>query len=294
MSAETELNELEAKVLAVGAGGWLKAVDELRTMLAEESVDIKAAVLKLVAFKIERTMLEAVVTAFGLGRADALTLLSDMPKLDRKTSKAKPSAAALAPVKGLDSALATAVAKAQRLMRADIDPLTALAPLFAAANRVNGSVSDAINRGGNEGATAVADAAGLPTVWVAETNACVDCLAYAGRVCKPGKRFPGGLTYGKKSYYPDAIKGPPRHPHCRCTVEPLRSQEYADALKREADRSVLRGFSLESESMAVRIDAARRLIPTLTPGVDAPKSVIDYAIKAVNAGKFPTRGRPTT
>ncbi len=51
---------------------------------------------------------------------------------------------------------------------------------------------------------------------------------------------------------------------------------------------MLRGFSLESESMGVRIDAASRL---LEQGVDAPKSVLAYAARYVKAGKFPDRGR---
>jgi hypothetical protein len=69
----------------------------------------------------------------------------------------------------------------------------------------------------------------------------------------------------------------------------LRSAEYAEALRREADRSVLRGFSLESESMKTRIDAADRLV---SRGVDAPKSVIAYARRSIKVGVFPTRGRP--
>ena len=84
-------------------------------------------------------------------------------------------------------------------------------------------------------------------------------------------------------------KYPPAHPNCRCTVEPLNAPEYAAALRREADRSVLRGFSLESESMGTRVDAARRLIDR---GVDAPKTVVAFARRAVRAGEFPTRGRP--
>ncbi|MEI5603996.1 hypothetical protein, partial [Streptomyces brasiliscabiei] len=79
------------------------------------------------------------------------------------------------------------------------------------------------------------------------------------------------------------------HPRCRCELEPLVSREYADALRREADRSVLRGFSLESEPMRVRVEAAERL---LARGVDAPKSVIAYARRAVKRGEFDTRGRP--
>ena len=42
-------------------------------------------------------------------------------------------------------------------------------------------------------------------------------------------------------------------------------------------------------SLRVRVDAAERL---LARGVDAPKSVIAFARRAVKAGEFPTRGRP--
>jgi hypothetical protein len=292
LSAELELAALEARVLAATAGGFLANVTALRAIVADQPEAVKAAVLALVAPKLEARLVAAVRQAFGLGRADALSILSDYPKLELATSKLSPSSAAFAPVTGIDSAVSAAIVKAQKLAAAGVDLDAVVAPIFAAANRISGSVSDAINRGGNEGTTAVADAGDFAVVWIAETDACVHCLAYSGRVCKPGKRFPGGLTYGAKSYYPDAIEGPPRHPHCRCTVEPLRSLDYAAALRREADRSVLRGFSLESESMRVRIDAAAHLIPTLEPGVDAPKSVIDYARRSVANGAFSTRGRP--
>ncbi|MFM9481475.1 hypothetical protein [Streptomyces scabiei] len=41
--------------------------------------------------------------------------------------------------------------------------------------------------------------------------------------------------------------------------------------------------------MRVRVEAAERL---LARGVDAPKSVIAYARRAVKRGEFDTRGRP--
>lgn len=289
MSAELALVKLERQVLASAeVSGWLKAVDELRALLADETADVKARVLAMVAPRIEKRALAAVADAFGLGKADALDIVRD-PAVVKATKKAGPSKRAAAPLDGLDKAGRDALAKAKKLARAGVEAETFLAPLFGHANRVKGTVSDAINRGGNEGSTAVADAAGLPTVWVAETNACVACLAYSGRSAKPGDAFPGGLTYGKKSYYADDVMTPPRHPNCRCTVEPLVAKEYADALRREADRSVLRGFSLESESMATRVDAAKRLVDK---GVDAPKSVVAFSKRSVAAGKFPTRGRP--
>ena len=290
MSAEDALAELEGKVLgSVRVGGWLAAVDRLRVLLATESPALKRTLFALYAPKVEASALSAVAEAFGLGRADALVIMGDQAKrLAKRSKKSKPSKEARDPIRGLDAEGRKALASAFALARTGADPATYLAPVFGHADRIQRRVSDAINRAGNEGTTRVADLAGVPTVWVAETNACVHCLAYAGTVAKPGERFPGGLTYGKKSYYPNPIATPPRHPRCRCTVEPLNDQSYADALKREAQRSVLRGFSLESESMGVRVDAASRL---LADGVNAPKSVIAYAENAVKRGEFTTRGR---
>ena len=290
MSAEQQLTELEARVLGtVRIGGWLATVSELRKLLAMESPGIRRALFALYAPKVEASALAAVADAFGLGRADALELLGDdAAKIAKRTAKSVPGKGARDPIRGLDVAGVAALGAAVALAKTGAEPATYLAPIFGHADAIERRVSDAINRGGNEGATRVADVAGLPTVWIAERNACVHCLAYAGRVAKPGESFPGGLTYGKKSYYPNPVPTPPRHPRCRCTVEPLLDQSYADALKREADRSILRGISLESESMGVRVDAAKRLVDG---GVVAPKSVIAFAERAVRSGKFPTRGR---
>lgn len=290
MSAEQQLTELEERVLGtVRIGGWLAAVKELRVLLAMESPGIRRALFALYAPKVETSALAAVAEAFGLGRVDALEIIGDdAAKAAKRTAKSVPGKDARDPIRGLDKAGVAALGAAVALAKTGAEPATYLAPIFGHADAIERRVSDAINRGGNEGATRVADVAGRPTVWVAERNACVHCLAYAGRVAEPGESFPGGLTYGKKSYYPNAIATPPRHPRCRCTVEPLLDQSYADALKREADRSILRGISLESESMAVRVDAAKRLVDG---GVVAPKSVIAFAERAVRSGKFPTRGR---
>ncbi|WP_369672043.1 hypothetical protein, partial [Enterococcus faecium] len=195
----------------------------------------------------------------------------------------------VAAARASEKTIAAELAKARKLARAGADVATVLAPVFKASNVLQRDVTTLVNHAGNKGTAAVADAVGLSTVWVAETNACVECLAYSGRISKPGKPFPGGLTYGAKSYHPDPVDVPPLHPRCRCELEPLVSREYADALRREADRSVLRGFSLESEPMRVRVEAAERL---LARGVDAPKSVIAYARRAVKRGEFGTRGRP--
>lgn len=284
MSAEEALARLERRVLERGAvGRFLADIDELRRLVNAKDPRAVDLVLRLGAPRVEAEALRAVLDAYAAGVDDALGIVA----ADVAAPRVRPSAAALAPVAGLDGRLREALVQARRLARAGAEIDAVAAPLLGAANSTRGRVTEVINRGGNEGLTAVANEAGLPTVWIAERNACVHCLAYSGRVAKVGGTFPGGLTYGAKSYYPDAIAEPPRHPHCRCTVEPLNSQQFADTLRREADRSVLRGFSLESESMKVRLDAARRLLDS---GVDLPASVQAYARKALRDGKFPTRG----
>lgn len=281
MTAEAELAKLEQQTLK-GVSAWLRTVLSFRTV-ASDDPKLKAAVLAMGAPSIERQARLAAQRAYDLGVADAALITGT------KKVTGKPSKGAVAKLVGLDAAGRAAVAKAKKLANADLDAPSFLAPLFGHSAALRASVSDAINRGGNEGSTAVADAAGLPTVWVAETDACLECLAYSGRVADPGEDFPGGLTYGAKSYNTEPLPYPPEHPNCRCTVEPLNDQSYADTLRREADRSVLRGFSLENESMKARVDAASRL---LKDGVTAPASVKAYARASISAGKFATRGRP--
>lgn len=291
MSAEDELARLERAVLAAaGIADYLKRVDTLRRLLEREDADaVRRIILGMVAPRVEAQALAAVLDAFRAGALDALSILDELG-LEPISRIGRPSADAKAIVRGLDRAGAKALATAQRLARAGADAQAVASPLIAHGNSISARVTEAVNRAGNEGSTAIADAADLPTVWVAETNACVRCLKYSGRVAKPGEDFPGGLTYGRPRYATNGpLPHPPLHPHCRCTVEPMRSREYAAGLRREADRSVLRGFSLESESMGTRVEAAERL---LNSGVDAPKSVLAYARSAINRGEFTTRGRP--
>lgn len=286
MSAEQALARLERQILgATRVARFLDNVDELRRMLAREDPRVREVVLKLVAPSIGKDLAAAVGAAFNLGVRDAERMLGEGRVPDVPTG---PDKSIVKAARGTEKTIAEQIGTARKLARTGADPATVLASVFGAANTLERDVATLVNHAGNMGTTAVADKLGYPTVWIAETNACVECLAYSGRVAAPGKQFPGGLTYGAKSYNRGPIDVPPRHPRCRCTVEPLVSREYADALRREADRSVLRGFSLESEPMRVRVDAAARLLDN---GVDAPKSVIAYARNAVRDGEFPTRGR---
>jgi len=161
--------------------------------------------------------------------------------------------------------------------------LTALAPLFQNPAKAEAAVTWAINNASNSAVSKLSLKMGETMVWISERNGCVHCLRYSGeRSTKTG--FPKDLTFGSK---PLAVKGtlphPPLHPHCRCTVEPGITDEYADALKRESVRSILKGFSMDSESEKVRIDAAKRL---LDQDPVAPASVKKYSNQAIKRGTF--------
>src|SRR5690606_27475214 len=106
------------------------------------------------------------------------------------------------------------------------------------------------------------------------------------------------LTYGDpgKSTVREPIDGPPAHPHCRCAVSPWLPSEIPggvdlpEALRREARRAVLKGWSLDSESNAARLLAAGRL---LERGPGMPESVEREARRAIRVGRFRSRKVPT-
>jgi hypothetical protein len=143
-----------------------------------------------------------------------------------------------------------------------------------------------------EGVNAVAEAQKLPVVWVAERDGCLACAAYSGEVDR-GNGFREGLTYGDRPLKTGPVEGPPLHPNCRCGLlvwDPNRpGPQVPAALKREARRSVVRGWSLPSESEASRLRAADRL---LRSGAGLPKSVEAFGRRAVLRGRFPTRDVP--
>lgn len=148
------------------------------------------------------------------------------------------------------------------------DVITAVNTATSGLNNVSMASRWMTNAAANEGAHRVAEqSADLTTLVRPERNGCVECLGKAGTTAKP-----------------------PFHPRCRCTtlvLERESAKAVAEGLKREAERSILRGWSLPSESEAVRLKAARAL---LARGTSLPKSVQAYARTAINRGEFP-RGR---
>lgn len=172
--------------------------------------------------------------------------------------------------------------------RADV--VAGLALAQKAPQGIEATARWGVNRAQSAGVATVAEVMDESLLWVGERDACVHCLAYFGQVAKAGFPFPGGLTFGAKPLSVDPVPSPPLHPNCRCRIivwRPEWGEMYPAALKREARRSIARGFSLPSESEGVRLRAADRL---LNRGAQLPESVKAYARQAVKKGKFP-RGR---
>jgi hypothetical protein len=178
--------------------------------------------------------------------------------------------------------------------RGDLNP--AIAAARGAAARSQASVTWAVHRELNDAAADEIETAGGTQLWVAERDACVHCLAYAGETAEPGESFPLDLTFGDKPLTPwpnpKILSGPPLHPACRCRITGWLGQDGPDGLigfpqtlQREAKRSVLKGWALPTEGHAVRARAADRL---LTQGAGLPKSVEQEAKRKLRDGTFTT------
>lgn len=133
-------------------------------------------------------------------------------------------------------------------------------------------------------------------MWVPERDACARCLRYAGlRLLRPADMFPAGLSYDPDQVDTAAgkIDGPPLHPHCRCELQVIAkgdSEEASEALQREAERAILKGWALPSEKQKSRVRAAKAL---LERGTDLPISVRREAAKRLGEGPTFTRGVPS-
>jgi hypothetical protein len=294
MTFEDDLLALEARVLRAAAGDFLAAVDELRQMLAASSPGIQRKLLQLAIPDIETAARAGIVEAHQLGAEWAIGSAEILPGIAaNEISDARARTAVTPrhledPVDGLNTRVADAKTRALTLLSAGSPIEEALAPVFGSATSTKATIETQINAASNNASQTVGEAVRSPMVWEAERDACVYCLALAGEVVeRAGDLFPKADLYDDGKTGQQTLSQPPLHPHCRCRLAVLGDQSYADALKREAQRSILRGFSLKTESNAVRVRAAKRL---LDRDPVAPKSVKDYARKAVKAGRFP-RGR---
>ncbi len=138
---------------------------------------------------------------------------------------------------------------------------------------------------------------GLRVVWVAERDACLVCLALSGHVSDPnqGVGFDEDATFGPHRPTPVwppgmPLMAPPRHPNCRCRLRIISASNVLvpEALRREAERSVARGWS-GYDSKRARLHAADRLIAHANR---LPRSVQERAARDVARGRFSDRHKP--
>lgn len=306
--AAQRLLELEAETVARATDPLRKPVASLLARLHalwpgdEASPAAKRAVLLRLNVGIIQTpmgrVIEAILAGADLAQAQGIegalqSSDAELTTLEKLGIKAKPSAEVRAAADAINRSVPQTLLRAVGLLgRAETlnDAQAAIAVAATSISRVEATASWVVNRAANDGITEVANTSmHLVSVWRTERDACVHCLAYAGEI-DTGKGYPSGLTYGAKPLSLDNVPRPPLHPRCRCTqyvLERESAKPVARALKREAQRSVLRGWSLQSESDNVRLSAAQRL---LNQGTTLPKSVQAYARSAVKRGEF-KRGR---
>lgn len=302
----TKLLELEERIAAQAGGPFNQVMVRLVALLEQlwpgddAPAEAKTAVLDQLNLGwllspvdgAVETIAEGVVEASEMGIEAASAQQGRDPRDYLKLFKRQAAKETLTQVGAIQGKMDAQVRAGEQLLRQASTKESALTAMVS-ANPGPSIVRHArtlTNQASNEAIIKVAEVSPQDElIWIAERDACVHCLAYQGAVRVSGK-YPKGLTFGAKSYSDAQVKHPPLHPNCRCTQRLVPRESAPDiivGLKREAQRSVLRGWSVPSESNGVRIDAARRLLaknPTM------PKSVKAYARKALKDGEF-QRGR---
>lgn len=190
------------------------------------------------------------------------------------------------PASTFDQNLEAIIALAEEAMRNNPDLAE---PIYTRANVSTQNLSRAeVNRTAAIAAELSAHQLGAEgVVWVSERDACVHCIGLAGEVARFGEPFPAFSPYAEKQLTWTGYNGrPPRHPNCRCRLIPWDGgDETPEALKREAERSVARGWSLPTESNAARLRALDRLLQS--PNLRLPPSVVRRARRALQERNFP-------
>jgi hypothetical protein len=182
----------------------------------------------------------------------------------------------------------------------------AFADAHRAVKKAEAIAAQVVNTEANAAVAALADDIQARRLWIAERDACVHCLAYSGLLSGDDGGFPVDRTFGDRPLVPwpdpNHLPGPPLHPNCRCRIRIWIDPEdvaeafgslvdFPAALRREAQRSILKGWRLATEPEPVRVRAAAALLQRgLSPMIAT--SVRDYARRAVRKGGFPTSKVP--
>lgn len=193
-----------------------------------------------------------------------------------------------------DTALRKDLSDAAKIARSGIktqaDAAAVAGKVRAGKARIEGHARSVANEGINAGTADVARTMELRLLWVAERNACLDCLAHAGHAVEPGALFPG-VSFDPRSR-PREVEWPPLHPNCRCQVRTFdgpagappkdrSSLSPAARLAAEARRSVVYQWTDYESGPAAR-RAAEAL---LRAGAGLPASVEARARRALKQKK---------
>lgn len=197
------------------------------------------------------------------------------------------------------------------------DVSAAVTPAQQAVSDLQRDLTSLVHASLNDGlAAAILETDGR-LLWVSERDACATCLALSGQIADNNGAFDWTLTFGAKAYpvkaYDDAgqfveidLRRPPRHPRCRCRCtwwygdRDPGPHDFPTALRREAERSILNGYALESESTAIRLHAAENLLARIGGTSDSrapsgwavPTTVQQRARTRLSKGTFTTRPVP--
>lgn len=270
------LEDTEGRLVEMVAGSWAREVDAFRkaalTLYHAKGGELSPAEVKALLAKVRPPAPPS--------RAAVRKLLLEAAELGNARVKGKttphlgdaPAAAIVAATKKPAGAVVEARRRASGIGTVTnlADLLAVVGPLGRSVGELTGAAEWSAMTAANEATVSAAAQAEAKLVFVPERDACVDCQARGGDTGEAATSDP-----------------PPVHPHCRCELQEYVDEAVPRALKREAVRSVLRGFSLPSESEAARLRAAKEL---LRKKPAAPASVQAYARRAVREGRFP-RGR---
>lgn len=288
MGAEEQLGQLEQQAGAASDAAIDQAVREhglTNAALAAAAAAVTAAITAAVgqAVQVGAAMASAAAAAVGMLRSK---------RSRRRGLLGRPSGVVVSPAsRDLIQGPAIADRVDSVISHADLegaeDPA---AELERIKGRLRAVATDSVNEAASAGVEDSARALGADgLIWKAERDGCLHCLALSGHIVAVGEGFPADMTFAAKPLRWEHYDGlPPRHPHCRCRTAPVFGDGAAQsaALKREAMRSVLRGFSLPSESKGVRLSAADRLLRSGRAG-RLPKTVVALSQSAVAKGEFP-------
>lgn len=284
------IRDLEDAVADAVTNGWAQAVNDVRSsILSLWSARGETLTAQEVSAILSRLVLPGPVNAVELllpavFYGDSAITGATTPMLDD---------AAVEALDGVETKAPEGIAETRnRLKAASLDTLpdllTTIQPLSTSVSEMRATASWATNTAANSATEAAAQQMGTGVIWVPERDACVRCTSYAGQTSINGGSFGPSQAFGDSL---PTLPFPPLHPHCRCQLQEWNPNDAMTplVLRREAVRSILRGYSLPSESVAARLRAART---ALDRGYKAPVSVKSYARRAVERGKFNTRKVP--